>query len=82
QSRIINLFGESNARTDRNIVVNGQKAPPETVAFTLWSLIMFSIPSIYLARWNAIWVDRVTYTREWRKLTREMMEEFLYALIA
>ncbi|KAJ1302300.1 hypothetical protein OPQ81_001117 [Rhizoctonia solani] len=82
QSRIINLFGEPNARTDRNVVVNGQTAPPETVAFALWSLFMFSIPSIYLARWNAIWVDRVTYTREWKKLRKDMTEEFLYGLIA
>ncbi|KAH7332897.1 hypothetical protein B0J17DRAFT_632168 [Rhizoctonia solani] len=82
QSRIINLFGERNARTDRNVVVNGQKAPAETTAFVLWSTIMFSIPCMYLARWNAIWVDRVTYTREWKKLMKEMLEEFLYGLIA
>ncbi|KAF8750352.1 hypothetical protein RHS01_09492 [Rhizoctonia solani] len=82
QSRIINLFGEPNARTDRNVVVNGQKSPPETMVFMLWSILMFNIPSIYLARWNAIWVDRVTYTREWRKLTKDVMEELLYGLIA
>ncbi|KDN44029.1 hypothetical protein RSAG8_05761, partial [Rhizoctonia solani AG-8 WAC10335] len=43
---------------------------------------MFSIPSIYLARWNSIWVDRVTYTREWKKLTKDMTQEFLHGLIA
>ncbi|CAE6516848.1 unnamed protein product [Rhizoctonia solani] len=82
QSRIINLFGEPNARADRNVVVNGQTAPVETATFVLWSMIMFNIPSIYLTRWNAIWVDRVTYTREWKKLTRDLTEEFLYGLIA
>ncbi|KAH7332896.1 hypothetical protein B0J17DRAFT_722070 [Rhizoctonia solani] len=82
QSRIINLFGEHNARTDRNVVVNGQKAPAETGAFVLWTIIMFSIPRIYLGRWNAIWVDRVTYTREWKKMVKEMSEEFTYGLIS
>ncbi|CAE6471724.1 unnamed protein product [Rhizoctonia solani] len=81
QSRIINLFGEHNSRTDRNVVVNGQKAPAEAPTFVLWSIIMFSIPQMYLVRWNAIWVDRVTYTREWKKLMKEMLEEFLYGLI-
>ncbi|CAE6480550.1 unnamed protein product, partial [Rhizoctonia solani] len=82
QSRIINLYGEPNARTDRNVVVNGQKAPAVTIAFMLWSFIMFSIPHIYLARWNAIWVDRVTYTREWKRLTKDMIEEYTYGLVA
>ncbi|CAE6421072.1 unnamed protein product [Rhizoctonia solani] len=82
QSRIINLFGEPNARADRNVVVNGQTAPPETPAFAIWSVLMFGIPSIYLARWNSIWVDRVTYTREWKKLTKDVTEEFIYGLIA
>jgi hypothetical protein len=43
---------------------------------------MFGIPSLYLSRWNAIWVDRVTYTREWKKLTKETTEELLYGLMA
>ncbi|CAE6473759.1 unnamed protein product [Rhizoctonia solani] len=82
QSRIINLFGELNARADRNVVVNGQFAPSETTTFTFWSIVMFGIPRIYLARWNSIWVDRVTYTREWKKLTKDITEELIYGLIA
>ncbi|CAE6431043.1 unnamed protein product [Rhizoctonia solani] len=80
QSRIINLHGEHNARADRNVLVNGQKAPPETIIFMILSFIMFSIPKMYLARWNAAWVDRVTYTREWKKLTKDMIEEYTYSL--
>ncbi|CUA73319.1 Cyclin-dependent kinase G1 [Arabidopsis thaliana] [Rhizoctonia solani] len=82
QSRIINLYGEPNARTDLNVVVNGHKAPAVTIAFILCSFIMLSIPHIYLARWNAIWVDRITYTQEWKKLTKDMIEEYTYGLVA
>jgi hypothetical protein len=63
------------------VIVNGQAAPSTTKAFMLWSIVMFNIPALYLARWNSIWVDRVTYTREWKKLTKEMSEEFIYGLI-
>jgi hypothetical protein len=82
QSRTINLYGERCARADRNVVVSGQYAPRPTACFMLWSMILFGIPMTYLNRWNAIWVDRVTYTREWRKMTKEIVEEWLYGSVA
>ncbi|KAG8719955.1 hypothetical protein FRC08_001556 [Ceratobasidium sp. 394] len=77
QSRIVNLQGEPGARTDRSMVVNGQYPPRASRTFRLASLALFGSPSIYLGRWNGVWIDRVVYTREWRRIVKEMTEEWL-----
>ncbi|KAF8594937.1 hypothetical protein BDV93DRAFT_611647 [Ceratobasidium sp. AG-I] len=81
QSRTINLHGEPGARTDRAMVVSGQYPPRHTRAFELFSKALFGIPTLYLNRWNGIWVDRIAYTREWRRVIQEITQEWLYAVI-
>jgi hypothetical protein len=76
QSRIVNLYGERNSRTDRSMVVNGQYPPNISNSFRFWSVALFGVPMVYLDRWNAIWIDRVTYTREWRRFSVELSEEW------
>lgn len=64
------------------MVVNGQYAPAPSAHFRRWSIILFGTPTLYLNRWNTIWVDRVTYTREWRKLVKEITEEWVSGMAA
>ncbi|QRV81683.1 transmembrane protein [Ceratobasidium sp. AG-Ba] len=80
QSRTVNLHGEPGARTDRTMVVNAQHPPLEGTFFKSINFILFFAPSDYLRRWNNLWIDRVVYTREWRRFVKELTEEWTISL--
>ncbi|KAG8794040.1 hypothetical protein FRC12_000752 [Ceratobasidium sp. 428] len=61
------------------MVVNGQYPPPANYFFRLASSALFGSPATYLRRWNGIWIDRVLYTREWRRIVKEMIEEWVFS---
>ncbi|CAE6463211.1 unnamed protein product [Rhizoctonia solani] len=81
QSQIINLHGEQWARADRTMVVTGQRPPARTALYLQLSKYMFDCPATHLNRLEHAWTDRIIYSHHWKKLLRELIEEWVVAAI-
>ncbi|KAH7340602.1 hypothetical protein B0J17DRAFT_326372 [Rhizoctonia solani] len=79
QSQIINLHGEQWARADRTMIVTGQRPPARTALYLQFSKYMFDCPATHLNRLEHAWTDRIIYSHHWKKLLRELIEEWVVA---
>ncbi|CAE6472793.1 unnamed protein product [Rhizoctonia solani] len=79
QSQIINLHGEKWARADRTMIVTGQRPPARTAFYLQLSKYMFDCPATHLDRLEHAWADRIIYSHYWKKLLKELVEEWAVA---